>query len=288
MWRIALWRALNLFLVMVSATALCAAVAALSAPAATGFLRAWSARLWGFTHGDFGSSLVTGGPALTAALKSLVATLALAGSGAVVALVLGGIAGLLFAGGRGLRGAAILVQCLAAVPVFCAGLAFLWLWAHGPLRDGAGLWATRLGPFPAAFIEQSALPVLTVGMAGAGAVQLALRRSASGALGQPWRKGLRLLGLTQGEIDRHYLAPELLAGLLSGFGEVALALLSATAVAESLFGWPGAAVLFLKSVALHDWNVVAVVLLAFAAMALAAETLGTIAGRGLFMAWERT
>jgi ABC-type dipeptide/oligopeptide/nickel transport system permease component len=113
-----------------------------------------------------------------------------------------------------------------------------------------------------------ALPGLTVGAAGAAAVQLAVRRAEAEAIEEPYRHGLKLLGLGSFEIDRLYLAPQILAGMLASFGEIVLALFSAAAVAEWLFGWPGAAVLFLKSVALHDWNVTALVLLAFAAVSL--------------------
>ena len=70
--------------------------------------------------------------------------------------------------------------------------------------------------------------------------------------------------------------------------DLVVVLLSAAAVAESLFGWPGAALLFLKSVALRDWNVVAAILFVLACVVLIAETLGVLAERLLYKAWERT
>jgi peptide/nickel transport system permease protein len=126
-----------------------------------------------------------------------------------------------------------------------------------------------------------ALPVLTVGAAGAAAVQLALRRAASEAMEEPYRRGLQLMGLTVVEIDRLYLGPHLLTALLRNAGEIVLALFSAAAVAEWLFGWPGAAVLFLRSVALRDWNVAGAILFAFAATAFAADFLGALLARVL-------
>jgi len=90
-----------------------------------------------------------------------------------------------------------------------------------------------------------------------------------------------MMGLTPFEVDRLYLVPQVLAGVLANLGEIALSLFSAAAVAEWVFGWPGAAVLFLKSVALHDWSVVALVLFAFAAITLFAEFLGSLGAHAL-------
>jgi ABC-type dipeptide/oligopeptide/nickel transport system permease component len=67
------------------------------------------------------------------------------------------------------------------------------------------------------------------------------------------------------------------AGLLANLGDVALALLSAAAVAEWVFGWPGAGVLFVKSLAFGDWNVAAFVLFVFIAIKLGADMIGNIA-----------
>ena len=75
--------------------------------------------------------------------------------------------------------------------------------------------------------------------------------------------------------------PRVLAGLFASLGEVALSLFAATAVAEWVFDWPGAATLFIHSVALHDWNVAALVLLVFACMALTAGFIGALAARAM-------
>jgi peptide/nickel transport system permease protein len=118
-------------------------------------------------------------------------------------------------------------------------------------------------------------------MAGAGAVQLALHRAASQAQGQPWRVTLRMMGLSAGEIERVYVAPQVFAGLFTDLGDVVLALLSAAAVVEWTFGWQGAAELFVKSIALGDWNVVALILFVFAAIKFAAEFAGALAAAAL-------
>jgi peptide/nickel transport system permease protein len=191
--------------------------------------------------------------------------------------------------GRISRAAAPLIQIVAAAPVFCAGLALLWLSVQvfhwdANLQDAPNLWSAIAAANGAAIREALralVLPALTVGAAGAAGVQLSLRRAVADARDAPYRRGLKMMGLGQFEVDRLYLVPEAIAGVLANLGEIALSLFSAAAVAEWVFGWPGAAVLFLKSVALHDWSVVALVLLSFAAIVLIAEFAGSLGARAL-------
>jgi peptide/nickel transport system permease protein len=264
---------------------LAAAVAAVPARESH-YLRAALARLLDFARLDFGASSISGLRAVAVVGARLPATLELMAAGAIVAVLVGIPLGVWLGRGRALRAAAPLLQLVAAAPVFCAGLGLLWLsarvlhWTYAPqplpwpaLGEG--------GQTALMALKALALPGLTVGAAGAAAVQLAVRRAESEAIEEPYRHGLRLLGLGSFEIDRLYLAPQILAGMFSSFGEIVLALFSAAAVAEWLFGWPGAAVLFLKSVALHDWNVTALVLLVFAAISLTADFCGLIAARAL-------
>jgi peptide/nickel transport system permease protein len=185
--------------------------------------------------------------------------------------------------GRVLRAGAPLIQIVAAAPVFCAGLGLLWLsarvlnWTGAPRAVAL---VTAMGHANRAEFEAAlraiALPALTVGIAGAAGVQLALRRAIGHALAEPYREGLRAMGLGRFEIDRLYVTPQVVAGLLRSLGEIASTLLAAAAVAEWVFGWPGAAILFLKSVALDDWTVAAGVLLAFSAFTLGIEFAGRI------------
>jgi peptide/nickel transport system permease protein len=120
-------------------------------------------------------------------------------------------------------------------------------------------------------------PVLTVGLAGTAAVRIALRRAAVELEDASFRTGLSRLGLPAFEVDRVYVLPQVLAGLLRSLGEVVLALLSAAVVAEWVFRCPGIADLFVKSVALRDWNMVALILFLFAAATMLADFGGRIA-----------
>jgi peptide/nickel transport system permease protein len=274
---------------LLGAIILAALVAALSDVAHAHGVQAYAgavlSHLLAIGHLDFGASAISDVPAWTEIARRLPATLELLGFGALVAVFIGAPVGLLLST-RLLRAGAPLIQIVAAAPVFCAGLGLLWVservlhWTGGP--PGASLMAALQSGNPdmiAAALRMVALPALTVGAAGAASIQLALRRAISQAAGEPYRRGLQAMGLGRFEIDRVYLVPQVLAGLLHSLGEVMSSLLAAAAVAEWVFAWPGAANLFLKSVALHDWSVVGLVLLVFAGLTMAAEFLGVMGAR---------
>jgi peptide/nickel transport system permease protein len=274
---------------LLGALLLAAAISALGHPMARdgtlSFLLAWGHTLNSFLRADFGSSTITGGAVLGELAAHLPLTLSLVAEGLVVALLVGAPVGILFGAGPARRTAAPLVQIASAAPIFCAGLALAYVAAnqlHWPVHLAGGA-RTDLPLFPAniAALQTIALPVLTVGLSGAAATQLAIRRAAAESANQPWRPQLQRMGLSDWEIERIYGAPEIGAGLLAGLGEVVLALLSAAAVAEWVFNYAGAADLFVRSVALHDWAVVASILLVFASLTMVADLIGRCAARGL-------
>jgi len=247
------------------------------------FLSAFCAKLPVVFGGDFGRSAVTDAPAITNALAAFPATLQLLSGGALIALLIGIPLGAFLSASRTLRAAAPLMQIIAATPVFVAALALIWIavrvlhWSEAS-QASALSWTAFVKPGDwSAALHAFALSALTVGVAGAASVQLSLRRAAVRAWSAPYRNGLRMMGLGTLDIDLRYAAPEVLAALLRDVGEIALALISATAVAEWVFHRDGAVVLFLKSAALGDWNVVAAVLFLLAVIKLVAEFLGLAA-----------
>jgi len=270
---------------LLGAVLLAAAIAALADPhagdGAWHFAVAWGRALNGFLHLDFGTSTISGTPALAELGAHLPLTLGLVGEGLAVALIVGIPVGFLFGSGPARRAAAPLVQVFSAAPIFCAGLALAYVAAnvlHWPVPSGTGPAADlQLVPHDARGLEALLLPMLTVGLSGAAAAQLALRRAGAEGAHQPWRTQLRWMGLPAWEIETVYGMPQVLAGLLQSLGEVVLALFSAAAVAEWVFNYAGAADLFVKSVGLRDWAVTAPILLAFAGLAMLADLIGRCA-----------
>lgn len=287
MWRDWLLRAAQLIGSIVGAVVLASLLATLSHPAhgLWPFLTALCERIFAAVRGDFGLSSVTGVPAMASAIDMMSFTFQLLAGGAVIALLIGIPLGILLSASRALRAAAPLIQIIAATPVFVAALALIWIavrvlhWS-GISQASALSWVdlVRSDGWSAA-LQAFALPALTVGAAGAASVQLSIRRAAAVAWSAPYRSGLRMMGLGALDIDLHYALPEVLAAVLRDLGEIALALISATAVAEWVFNRNGAAILFLKSAALGDWNVSAAALFLFVTIALIASFAGGIASQ---------
>jgi len=232
-------------------------------------------------HLRFGESVISGLPIVAELAARLPLTLGLVIEGVIVAALVGIPIGFLFGAGPARRAAAPLIQIVAAAPVFCAGLVLAYGAAsllHWPVPINGGV-SIVLFPQNATQAQAMVLPALTVGLAGAAAVQLALRRSAAEAGQQSWRFYLRRMGLPSWDVERNYVMPQIFAGLLASLGEVMLALLSAAAVAEWVFSCRGAADLFVKSVALHDWSATAAVLFVFAGLTLVAQFVGQCGAR---------
>jgi peptide/nickel transport system permease protein len=285
MWRDWLLRAAQLIGSLVGAVVLASLLAVFSRPAhgLWPFLATLSERIFAAARGDFGSSSVTGVPAMGSVIDVMPFTFQLLAGGAAIALLIGVPLGILLSASRALRAAAPLIQIIAAMPVFVAALALIWIavrvlhWSEtsqasalswtGLMRSAD--WNTAVRAF--------ALPALTVGVAGAASVQLSLRRAAAGTWSAPYRDGLRMMGLGTLDIDLRYALPDVIAALLRDAGEIALALISSAAVAEWVFHRDGAAVLFLKSAAFGDWNTAAAILFLFAVIKLVAEFLGLAA-----------
>ena len=264
MWRDWLWRIAQLLLSLLGALAFASALATLSHPVhgVWGFLSAFSDDFSQAVRGHFGSSMVTAHAVADVVAQAWPATVRLALAGGAIAFVLGVPLGILLSASRLSRAAAPFIEIAAATPIFCAALLLIALDVH--FANGA---------------FAAVLPAFVVGTAGAACVQLALRRTAAIAAAEPYRAGLRLMGLGAWDIDLRYVLPQIIAGIAENLGEIVLTLLAATAIVELVFGIDGAAPLFFKSAAAHDWNVAALVLLLFATTKLVADFMGLVISR---------
>lgn len=280
MGRLLIRQALRFALGLIGAVLLAAALGALAErgarDGAESYALAFAGKLLAFGKFDFGLSEMSGWSAFGQVAAALPYTIELAALGAVLAILVGVPLGLLLGTGPVRRAGAPLVQIIAAAPVFCAALALTWvavrLFGLHPVPPEGALFGGGAAHATAVVL----IPMLTVGAAGAAVMQLALQRAASEAQQQPWRAALRRMGLPAFEVERVYVAPQVFAHLFAHLGEVVLALISAAAVAEWVFGWPGAAVLFVKSLTFGDWNVAALILFVFAAIKFAADFIGAL------------
>ena len=277
----------QLVLGLFGAALMAAAIATVSAPLAKEgllpFVVAWAGQLNDYVHMQFGVSAITGLTVLSELSVRLPLTAGLLLEGMAVAVIVGVPLGFLFAASAARVTIAPLVQMIAAAPTFVASLALAYVGAnilHWPVPiNGEVKFATSILPQTAEQVQAILLPVLAVGISGAAAVQLALRRAAVSTGRERWPSYLRRMGLSAWEVEWLYVVPRVLAGVLSHFGEVVLALLSAAAVSEWVFSYPGAADLFVKSVALHDWSIAGAVLFVFAGLTMTAQFVGRCAAR---------
>jgi len=265
MWRFALKESGRWALALLGALAIAVGISALET-GGHGYAIAVGERVLSFARLDFGSSALSGAGAGAELARHGPITFRIMVSGGAIAVLMGVPFGLLLGTGRARRAAAPLVQTISSAPVFCAGLALAYA-AHGFGFAPEGQWRSLL------------LPALTVGLAGASAIQTAMRAAASAYQDAPFRNGLRRLGLTPLEIERAHVLPQIFAGLLANLGEIMLTLLSAAVVSEWVFGERGVADLFVRSVALHDWNMAALVLFVFAGVTLTAAFLGRLGAK---------
>lgn len=268
---------------IVAAALIAAAIAAIGEPYARnlpGFLSAFVRHLGQFGRLDLGTSAVSGAPAADELAAHLPPTVFLVALGAGIAALVGVPLGLIVALGPVRRVVSPLIQVITATPVFCSGLALAFVAVHllhWPVSVNAPVAAASSQDL----LHLTVLPVLTIGLAGAAAVQLALRRATAESSGQAFRNGLKRMGLGAVEIETLYVLPRIVALLLQEAGEILLALLSATVVAEWVFHRDGAADLFVKSVALADWNMAALLLFVFAVAAFVVNFLGRLAAEVL-------
>ena len=279
-WRGELMAGLDFLLGMAGICFLAVMVAAL--PAHSGhFLHLAATKIVQFAQLDFGASAVSGLPVAQEVSRQLRPTLVLALVGGGMGLLASVPVGLLLSRPRIIRATGPVAALLTAVPVFCVGILGIWVTFRF-----FGL--TVAGPQSAAPFHDdwrdargTVLPALTVAAAAMAVAQQTIRSTEIALRQEPFRRSLALMGLGAFEIDCRYVLPLVVAGVLQNLREIALATLSGCAIAERLFDRPGAASMMLKSVALRDWNVVAMLLLCFGALVLLAEFCGRLAAEQL-------
>jgi len=291
MLRYALLRTAMLVASIAGAALLAAAIAALGQPgalaSASDFLGTMLAKVPDVFLFDVGQSSISGltarietGPAFLASLELLLFA-------TPIAFIAGVPLGSALADPATRPFVAPVVQFAGSSPVFCGalliGVVFARLW---PAHSGEvpSLFAAIAAHDTNAFLEalRTIAPAgVTVGLAGAGAVALAWRNALETASGEPYRDGLRRLGLSDAEILRVYVARQALALALADLADIVLAIFAADAVAEWIFSWPGAGAAFIHAVALEDWAVAAVIVFVIAVIRAGADFAGPVAAHAL-------
>jgi peptide/nickel transport system permease protein len=201
-------------------------------------------------RGNFGTSLTFGQPALSMALKALPATLALAGTAIVFALVVGVPAGIIAAVRKGsVTDAAVMTGALfgLSVPPFWLGLMLILLvgvrlqWL--PVSGSGGL-------------SHLILPGITIAAAMGGGLARLLRSNLLEALHQDYVRTAQGMGLRRRSIVlRHALRNALLPSL-TVFGLQVGLIITGVFVVEVVFAYPGMGQLTINAIEQRDFPLV--------------------------------
>ena len=216
-------------------------------------------------HGDLGQSMRDGRPALQLVTERIPATLLLTIPALILKLALGLPAGIQAALHRNsLTDRLVMTLSVAGftVPSFVLGLVLVLVFAVqlGWLPSGGN-------ESPLAFI----LPVLTLGLGGAGILARFTRSAMLEVLGQPYIRTASAKGVPWRQVVRRHALPNAAIPTVTVVGFLIGSLIAGAVVVESVFSWPGVGRLLVVAVSNRDLAVVQCILLLVASTMVAAN-----------------
>jgi len=213
---------------------------------------------------DFGQSLRTGQDAAAMALRAFPATLQLAATTMVLAVVLAVIVGCWAAlkpNGVADRISSFISMAAASIPDFWLAIVCIWIfaitlgWVPTSGVSGASAWV---------------LPIATLLLRPFGVLVQIVRGSMVSALSEPYIKLARSRGAGELRVVTHHALRNAAAPALTVAGDLTVGLVNGAVVVETIFGWPGIGKLMIDSILQRDFAVLqaAVLLTAVAIFAL--------------------
>jgi peptide/nickel transport system permease protein len=216
-------------------------------------------------NGEFGQSLRDGRPALQVVVERIPATLALTLPALALKLAFGLPAGTYAALRRNSWTDRLVMAGAVAgltVPSFVLGLVLVLMFSVR-LR-----WLPSGGAEP---WQAGILPVLTLGLAGAGILARFTRSAVLEVLGQSHVRTASAKGVPWPSVVRRHVLPNAAVPIVTVIGFLIGSLLTGAVVVENVFSWPGIGRLLVLSVANRDLAVVQCILVLVAAMMVAAN-----------------
>ena len=206
-------------------------------------------------RGDLGQSMRDGSPALSLVVERIPATLELAIPALALKLCLGIPAGIYAALHRNSaidRGVMTLAVAGFTVPSFVLGLVLVLVFAveFGWLPSGGmDSWRSAI------------LPVITLGLGGAGVLARFTRSAMLEVLGQPYIRTASAKGVPWPRVVRGHALPNAAVPTVTIVGFMVGSLIAGAVVVESVFSWPGIGRLLVVAVSNRDLAVVQCILL---------------------------
>jgi peptide/nickel transport system permease protein len=206
-------------------------------------------------HGHFGTSILDGKDALAVVLERMPATLRLVAGSVILMLVIGIPLGTIAAINNGGRLDTFVMSATTlgfALPNFVLGLLLILTFAvffQLLPSGGTGSWRHLI------------MPVLTIGLAKAAIFTRFVRSAVIDALKLQCVTAARARGLPERTILIRHIFPNCLIPLVTILPLLVGAMISASSVVESVFGWPGVGRLMVDSVAHRNLSVVQVIIM---------------------------
>jgi peptide/nickel transport system permease protein len=198
---------------------------------------------------DFGTSLRTGESAAAMALRAFPATLQLAATTMVLAIILAVLVGswaALKPNGLADRIASFVSMAAASIPDFWLAIVGIWVFA------------ITLGWVPTSGVggaEAWVLPIATLLMRPFGALVQVVRGAMVSALSEPYIKLARSKGASQARVVTRHALRNAAAPALTVAGDLTVGLINGAVVVETIFGWPGIGKLMIDSILQRDFAV---------------------------------
>jgi peptide/nickel transport system permease protein len=205
---------------------------------------------------DFGTSLRTGEPALDMVLRAFPATLQLAFTTMLIAIILAVIIGSWAAfrpNSIADRFASVISMTAASVPDFFLAITGVWILA------------VVLGLLPTSGTDSGllswVLPVATLTIGRLGVLVQVVRGAMISALSAPSVRLARSLGASNVRVVTHHALRNAAAPTLTVAGDLMVGMVNGAVIVESIFGWPGVGKLMIDAVLGRDFAVLQVAVL---------------------------
>ncbi|HEX2247170.1 MAG TPA: ABC transporter permease [Arthrobacter sp.] len=198
---------------------------------------------------DFGESLRTGEPAAAMALRAFPATLQLAATTMVLAIILAVIVGCWAAlkpNGIADRISSFVSMAAASIPDFWLAIVGIWIFA------------ITLGWLPTSGVGGASawvLPIATLLLRPFGVLVQIVRGAMVSALSEPYIKLARSKGAGDVRVVTHHALRNAAAPALTVAGDLTVGLVNGAVVVETIFGWPGIGKLMIDSILQRDFAV---------------------------------
>ena len=198
---------------------------------------------------DFGTSMRTGESAALMALRAYPATLQLAASAMLIAIIGAVIVGswaALRPNSIMDRISSLLSMGSASVPDFWIAIVGIWIFAVE-----FGVLPTSGSSTPAHWI----LPLFTLCLRPLGVLSQVVRGAMVSALSSPYVKVARAKGAGQFRVVANHTLRNAAAPALTVAGDLTVTLINGAVVVETIFGWPGIGNLMIDSILQRDFAV---------------------------------